>query len=211
MRQHPHAWDMINRYRAWFADLRVFTRVPKWDVYRGWYKQERELFNRLVVKDAIAAFTKTDWCLLRQPFRHRWTCWDHVLVHMPKDAWGAILDYGCGTGEMLNWLRKRRPMYLYDGVDLEGSPQLAYARSRGFSYPRLTHRYDIVTCYETLEHFPKPVQAVEEMLHYLRPGGVLLWDFIDDHEGGNVATKEARREVLRILGGTTGQRECYQG
>ena len=107
------------------------------------------------------------------------------------------------------WLQRRRPEWIYDGMDLE-SPQLAYARHRGFDAPNLTYRYDIVTCFETLEHLPNPVKAVEKMLRYLRPGGVLLWDFIDDHEGGNVATQEARREVLRMLKGTTGHLEVYQ-
>ncbi len=207
VRQHPLRWDLVNPQRAWFRSLKAYQGFT-WDDYIQHYAIAREAFNATVIHDPITAFTQTDWCLLRQPFRHRWTRWDHVLAHMPDDEWGAILDYGCGTGEMLAWLRARRPMWLLDGHDLE-SPQLRYARWRGFDYPRLTHRYDIVTCFETLEHLPDPVQAVEEMLGYLRPDGVLLWDFIDDHEGGNVATREGRGEVLRMLGGTTGQRECY--
>ena len=180
-----------------------------WDDYLLFYHCSRDHFNTTVLHDPHMAFTQTTWCLLRQPFRHRWTRWDHVLAHMPKDAWGAILDYGCGTGEMLAWLRERRPMYLYDGIDLD-SPHRRYAEWRGFGAPRLKHRYDIVTCYETLEHLPNPVKAVDEMLSYLRPGGVLLWDFIDERGGGNVAEERARVEVLRMLGGMTGQREVYR-
>lgn len=209
VKTHPRALDLVNPRRAWFTELCRYTNIPSWDDYRARYFAAQCTFNVIVEHEPERAFMEIEWCLLRQPFRHRWTQWDHVLQHMPKDEWGAILDYGCGTGEMLTWLKRRRPIWLYDGIDLD-SPQLAYARWRGFGAPNRHYRYDVVTCYETLEHLPNPVRAVEEMLEYLRPGGVLLWDFIDDYEGGNVATREARREVLRMLGGTTGQREMYR-
>ena len=214
MRQHPSTWDRVNRHRAWFKTLQCYgwpsePSRSRWSHYVAAYHIARARFNELVTERPRDAFTLTEWCLLRQPFPHRWTRWDHVLAHMPKDHWGAILDYGCGTGEMLAWLRTRRPMYLYDGIDLD-SPQRRYAEWRGFDAPRLKNRHDIVTCYETLEHLPDPVKAVEEMLAYLRPGGVLLWDFIDERGGGNVAGERARTEVLRMLNGTTGQREVYQ-
>ena len=221
MRQHPSRWDLVNPHRAWFKMLAAYWRHdhnPTWDDYftqLTWmeylrvYRSHRATFNYLVEREPQRAFTDTLWCLLRQPFRHRWTRWDQVLMYMPHDHGRTLLDYGCGTGEMMAWLQRRRPTWLYDGIDLE-SPQLSYARHRGFVAPQPTYCYDIVTCYETLEHLPNPMKAVEEMLRYLRPNGVLLWDFIDDYEGGNVATQEARREVLRMLKGTTGQREVYR-
>jgi len=209
MRKHPALWDPVNPQREWFKSLSLYYNIPSWAQYIKHYQYSRCAFNTLIDRcESYDAFTDTDWCLYRQPFRHRWTRWDHVLMHMPKGRWGALLDYGCGTGEMLAWLRKRRPRYLYDGIDLD-SPQRRYAQWRGFQEPLLRHRYAIVTCYETLEHLDDPVQAVEEMLGYLRPGGVLLWDFIDERGGGNVASVRGRTEVLRRLKGTTGQRECY--
>ena len=195
-----------------------YQGYENWSDYLEEYRFAQYEFNYLVVKDSERAFQETDWCLLRQPFYHRWSRWEHVLAHMPSDEWGTILDWGCGTGEMLSWLKARRPTWIYDGLDIE-SPHFSYANARGFhapgsndtSFGSIFHNYDIITCYETLEHLPDPVHAVDEILSMLTPGGVLLWDFIDEQGGGNVATAEARREVLRILGGTTGQREVYEG
>lgn len=209
MRTHPSRWDVVNPHRAWFTNLAKYRRAASWGDYLAAYTQARTWFNETVATDPTWAFTETSWCLLRQPFRHRWTRWDHVLAHM--GAPGAILDWGCGTGEMLAWLIQRRPEWIHDGHDLP-SPHYAYAQHRGFAPLGnwQERRYQIITCYETLEHVADPVGAVESMLARLSPGGVLLWDFINDQEGGNVATRDARGEVLRMLSGTTGQRECYR-
>ena len=208
-REHPSAFDVVNRWRPWFTSLAKYRHLNGWSDYVTAYGQTRVWFNGTVVTDPLWAFTQTDWCLLRQPFRHRWTRWEHVLNVM--DQWGAILDYGCGTGEMLAWLQRRRPDWIYDGHDLE-SPHYAYAKHRGFGPSRdwQDHQYEIVTCFETLEHVRDPLGVVESMLKVIKPGGWLLWDFVDDPGGGNVATREERSEVLRRLGGVTGMGEYYR-
>ena len=213
LREHPSPYDYFNRYRRWFRELSEFADLYHWDEYREEYAWAQDEFNRLTEQGwTEAAFTQTDWCLLRQPFYHRWSHWDHVLDVMDGATLrGTILDYGCGTGEMLAWLERRRPGWEYDGHDLE-SPHYEYAKWRGYEPldDWQDQRYHVVTCYETLEHVREPLEAVESMLKVIRPGGWLLWDFVDDPGGGNVATREERSEVLRRLGGVTGMGEYYR-
>ena len=209
MRPHPKALDLLNRHRRWFRTLNEYTCDGEltWEEYREWYFDARDKFNALAYDDLDRAFRETYWCLLRQPFYHRNSRWPHVLKHL-EGGWGALLDYGCGTGEMLAWLKAKNPAWLYDGEDVP-SPQQEYAMWRGFHPPKWQHKYDVIVCYETLEHLNNPVEHVTKMLDYLQPGGVLLWDFVDAFGGGNIATDDSRREVLRMLRGTTGQREIY--
>lgn len=36
------------------------------------------------------------------------------------------------------------------------------------------HSFDLVTCFEVLEHIPNPPEFIDELLQYLKPGGQLL-------------------------------------
>lgn len=60
--------------------------------------------------------------------------------------------------------------------------------------------FDVVVCQETLEHLPNPVPVATELMRRVKRGGVLIWDFVADHDGGaNCATPEARQMVLTLL------------
>ena len=100
------------------------------------------------------------------------------------------------------------------GYDLP-SPHFDYCtwrlRQRGY-INGLTQAYDVVVCYETLEHVDTCVQTVHKLMSLVKPGGALMWDFIDAHDGGaNCATPVARKEVLRLLNAQhNGQREVWR-
>lgn len=72
-----------------------------------------------------------------------------------------ILDYGSGEGLFVQHMRDARfaNVFAYD-------PFLAPRRPQG--------RFDLITCFEVLEHTPSPVQTVEEMRALLVDGGCML-------------------------------------
>ncbi len=102
----------------------------------------------------------------------------------------TTLDVATGTGRVPLLLASQA---WFDGVayGLDFSPamlaeaQAKAANMRRTASIRLTHgeaghlpwpdaHFDLVTCLESLEYFPRPRQALAEMARVLRPGGMLV-------------------------------------
>jgi len=92
-----------------------------------------------------------------------------------------ILDAGCGTGGMLDFLGQW-PDAEVTGVDF--SPEaLRFSKERG--HPRLagadlmllpfrSGAFDVVTALDVIEHVPDDGRALSEISRVLRPGGILV-------------------------------------
>ena len=75
-----------------------------------------------------------------------------------------ILDYGCGAGLFVDFLRERgvSQAFGYDAfVEQYQSPH------------RLRETYDAVTAYDVVEHYDDPRQFMREVVPLLRSGGLL--------------------------------------
>lgn len=94
-----------------------------------------------------------------------------LVAHLPAGAAG--LDYGSGPGPTLSamLLEQGFRVRLYDPY---------FAPDAGV----LDHRYDFVTCTETVEHFFHPASEFERLDHMLRPGGWLgiMTEIYRDHQ-----------------------------
>lgn len=95
-----------------------------------------------------------------------------------------VLDYGCGTGAALEWLRDHAKPRRMMGLDVSPGA-IAFARERdpGLDFrvldvegePPATERFDVALCFEVLEHLHRPDQALQHLAtRLLRPDGVLL-------------------------------------
>ena len=99
------------------------------------------------------------------------------------NAYGALLDVGCGTGFLIDILTKQRTAK-YCGVDLSDE-MIRVARGKGIrgaaftvgSADRLPYpdeSFDIVTCSQSFHHYPYPEKAMGEALRVLKPGGLYI-------------------------------------
>lgn len=76
----------------------------------------------------------------------------------------SILDYGCGQGVFVRYLRQQG--YQVEGYD-------PYASQ--FADPSvLQQRYEVVVAYDVIEHVAEPRHLLQQMAGCLRPGGLLV-------------------------------------
>ncbi len=98
---------------------------------------------------------------------------------------GRIVDVGCGNGQLLAELARRRQ----DGVDLVGlEPSFALATSAsarlhpratvvegsGLDLPFADDSFDLVLLSEVVEHVPRPIRLLSEVRRVLRPDGEVV-------------------------------------
>jgi SAM-dependent methyltransferase len=92
---------------------------------------------------------------------------------------GAILDIGCSSGGFLGTL-KGGSWELY-GIEMEASMAAKAKSATGAEIfvgdavdaPFATESFDVVTCFDVLEHVYHPREFLTKILQWLKPGGIL--------------------------------------
>ena len=91
-----------------------------------------------------------------------------------KDSYN-VLDVGCGSGFIVNFLARRHPKIHFDAVDFSDSIDYARGFSRTHNIKNITyykedflkwhntHIYDCVICNGVLHHMPRYVEAVNKI------------------------------------------------
>ncbi len=106
---------------------------------------------------------------------------DHIDAHLSTAL--RVVDIGCGAGDLLAEVRRRRPQAVLAGLDYSGkaveSARLAVPGSdlRQFiinrELPFDSHQFDLVMCCDVLEHLEHPRDVVAELVRICRPGGLV--------------------------------------
>jgi SAM-dependent methyltransferase len=136
--------------------------------------QAREMADESMVRN-LAAQAEAIWPQEEPMFRQ------HALPEAP-----AILDVGCGTGEIVARLAALYPRATITGVDLVDD-HLAIARRRcaaagdrvrfergdAFALRFAAASFDLVVCRHLLQAIPGPERVLAELVRVARPGGVL--------------------------------------
>ena len=124
-----------------------------------------------------------------------------------------VLDAGCGTGAMLNWLERYARGGRVAGVDIS-SDALAFCRERGLSnlaqasvtqLPFADATFDLVTSFDVMVQVlgeGSDEAAMREMFRVLRPGGVAFvraaaYEWM--RSGHDEAINSQRRYTLGLL------------
>ncbi len=108
--------------------------------------------------------------------------------HVARYRWAAalvegkrVLDAGCGTGYGAELLARAGAAAVV-GVDIDAKAVPAAAKEAAVSFvtadlralPADLGEFDVVVCFEVLEHIEEPEAALDSLAGTLGPGGVLL-------------------------------------
>lgn len=95
---------------------------------------------------------------------------------VPLTASTRWLDYGCGLGGLVRYVRNAGhdaigydEGYAAERLSAEGTPSLARK-----DFPAHAGTFEVVTAIEVLEHALDPLAVLEEISGLLKPGGVLF-------------------------------------
>ena len=145
-----------------------------------------------------------------------------VLQRLETLSYTSLLDVGCGTGYLLDFLARRKKAN-YCGLDLsqgmlsvarsKNIPGVCFVQGSAECLPFPTESFDVLTCIQSFHHYPHPNRAMQEAFRVLKPGGIYLLSdtgvggfagWIDNHlifplmNSGDCHT-ENRREICRRM------------
>jgi len=104
--------------------------------------------------------------------------WRHVRRLLERAPSRSVLDVGCFRGDFLSWLGEG-----WDRFAVEPSiAGRAEVRRRGIqvvgstldALPETGLSYGSITMIDVIEHLPRPLDALEELVGCLQPGGLLV-------------------------------------
>ncbi len=107
---------------------------------------------------------------------HRWKNQVKLVSHYQRG--GVILDIGCSSGGFLSTM-KGSDWKLY-GIEMEESTAQRARATTGAEVfvgdaveaPFLPETFDVITCFDVLEHVYCPRQFLAKVLEWLKPGGI---------------------------------------
>jgi 2-polyprenyl-3-methyl-5-hydroxy-6-metoxy-1,4-benzoquinol methylase len=106
----------------------------------------------------------------------RWK--DQVKLISEYKPGGAILDIGCSSGGFLSTMKG--PAWELYGIEMEESTAERARATTGarvfvgdaVQAPFLPGSFDVITCFDVLEHVYSPRQFLTKALEWLKPGGI---------------------------------------
>lgn len=142
-----------------------------------------------------------------------------VRALLERHPGARVLDWGCGRGDLVLWMRQRG----WDAVGIDIDPRYVENGRKSFSAlgvdpTALAHaselrsiasnQFDIVVSYMVLEHVTDLAATARDMRKALRPGGVGLhlypgrWRPVEAHVGvpfAHVFQGRTRRRILELF------------
>jgi SAM-dependent methyltransferase len=120
---------------------------------------------------------------------HRWEFRREALTRYKQS--GTLLDLGCSSGSFLAYMRSES-WKLY-GIEMSAEcARTAEERSKAQVFegsildgPFARESFDVITCFDVLEHLYEPRQVMGRIAEWLKPGGIfyVLVPNVDSAEG----------------------------
>ena len=101
-----------------------------------------------------------------------------ILGHIKDNS--KVLDFGCGPGDFLQWLKAQKPSVECTGVDMsleaikiarERCPENKYIARTDINFRNV---FDVITMQHVLEHVPNPDFYIEQAYNCLDEQGFLI-------------------------------------
>ncbi|QQG43461.1 MAG: class I SAM-dependent methyltransferase [Candidatus Daviesbacteria bacterium] len=112
--------------------------------------------------------------------RQKWTFFRKLMEGV---KFKLILDVGCASGTFTNRLTELFPQAKIYGVDAYSSaikfaqkkyPHLNFLKADAHQLPFKQNSFDLVICYETIEHVVDPLQVLRQMHRILKKDGLAI-------------------------------------
>lgn len=109
--------------------------------------------------------------------------WSVLRKIISSQQFQSILDLGCASGTFTNHLTKLFPQAKIYGVDVYDSaikfaqkkyPYLNFIKADAHQLPFRESAFDLVICYETIEHVADPSLVLKEMRRILKKDGTAI-------------------------------------
>lgn len=136
---------------------------------------------------------------------HRWQARRAALIQYKQS--GSLLDLGCSAGSFLEFL-KDGPWKLH-GIEMSADCAKVAAERSGAQVfvgdivkaPFLPESFDVITCFDVLEHLYEPRQVLAKVMQWLKPGGIfyVLVPNIDSAEARSFKSYWCGLELPRHL------------
>ncbi len=117
--------------------------------------------------------------------------YEKILESINKYNCQLVCDYGCGDGELLDYLKDKKPDLELYGIDYfskwkdeGGAENYVKIDREGEYFTKLAglRMFDMVVSTHALHHFQYPVSELRTIAGMIRPGGLLdLYDHCFDH------------------------------
>lgn len=108
---------------------------------------------------------------------------DKITDAIPKTAsFRSVLDAGCGRGDFLRHLRKRRPDLSLTGIDVspnESADGIAFIEGDFQTYP-FKEQYDVVVSLAVIEHVSDVRVFAQRIAELTRPSGLAVISTVND-------------------------------
>lgn len=95
----------------------------------------------------------------------------------------SVLDIGCHAGTFTSHIAAALPKAMITGIDLskeaiavakKNHRHIKFLKAKAEKLPFTDKSFDLVTCFEMLEHIPQPDKVIKEMKRVMRKKGTLI-------------------------------------
>jgi len=138
--------------------------------------------------------TRADVGVLLTKKRPLWGRWIKIIRKYKPS--GRLLDAGCGEGYFLEYAEKYYKTYGIDASEYcikEAKQRTNHTKLSVGSVTRLDYDneyFDVVTCFDVLEHLDTPNIAIQESYRVLKSGGVFVIRVPNTHSIGTKFKKD---------------------